>query len=616
MKSTKEATIYKRISHRRNFWLIHDTFIAWKNGFYICFLQRLKEQNALLRTYPLDVSTTSTPGKVLKSKKLPSSSASRREKKKKDINPLVAATAMSSRRNKESSKQGAQFIPHSSKEQRDDIHQNKDESKSALPPPFPPLLQSLTTHPPQPVSDEADLRSSFTIIDSKTPFELLSIKYFYLWANYTKEIRRLKMLGKSLTRSHRRRVTRHIFTIMQNKLISSQWKNYQLIVKSNKQQQQRIESVSKQGEDCPTKLQELRQAMSNQYYTVESLKVKLATIEDHLHLTFLHSSDNEQSLKLLQHEKTTLLHRNEDLRQEILISKASFEEEKLRIQGGEKRKEGTTVEDEEADLQRMITKLRSKNQRVSESSPTLQLPRSFTDLERYLQILIDQIQSLPTAPNSPSSNALVSSEVSAIMYNQQYLQSLSQHVHITYEKEVEQRRRQNYELAEEVEVMRKKISAIETDIALIQSQYQQQSDQKQQLLASRMSLQQLLSTSQTLLQKNAQQLIAELRQFEDEMEKLLEEKKELSATIQQLLAKEKELQLAIQQMKQDRQRESLKQISTSVSKESIEREVDTMILQKSLIDPAVLLERAKEFTSPSPFATVPLPGSSLSKFQS
>lgn len=241
MKSTKEATIYKRISHRRNFWLIHDTFIAWKNVFYICFLQRLKEQNALLRTYPLDVSTTSTPGRVLKSKKLASSSASRREKKKKDINPLVAATAMSSRRNKESSKQGAQFIPHSSKEQRDDIHQNKDESKSALPPPFPPLLQSLTTHPPQPVSDEADLRSSFTIIDSKTPFELLSIKYFYLWANYTKEIRRLKMLGKSLTRSHRRRVTRHIFTIMQNKLISSQWKNYQLIVKSNKQQQQRIE---------------------------------------------------------------------------------------------------------------------------------------------------------------------------------------------------------------------------------------------------------------------------------------------------------------------------------------------------------------------------------------
>lgn len=279
--------------------------------------------------------------------------------------------------------------------------------------------------------------------------------------------------------------------------------------------------MSKQGEDCPTKLQELRQAMSNQYYTVESLKVKLATIEDHLHLTFLHSSDNEQSLKLLQHEKTTLLHRNEDLRQEILISKASFEEEKLRIQGGEKRKEGTTVEDEEADLQRMITKLRSKNQRVSESSPTLQLPRSFSDLERYLQILIDQIKSLPTAPNSPSSNALVSSEVSAIMYNQQYLQSLSQHVHITYEKEVEQRQRQNYELAEEVEVMRKKISAIETDIALIQSQYQQQSDQKQQLLASRMSLQQLLSTSQTLLQKNAQQLIAEVSDVGSEYSRYL-----------------------------------------------------------------------------------------------
>lgn len=239
MKSTKEATIYKRISHRRNFWLIHDTFIAWKNGFYICFLQRLKEQNALLRTYPLDVSTTSTPGRVLKSKKLPLSSASRREKKKKDINlPPIAATAMSSRRNKEGSKPGTQFVSLSSKEQGEDIHQNKDESKSALPPPFPPLLQSLTT---QPVYDETDIRSSFAITDPKTPFELLSIKYFYLWANYTKEIQRLKMLGKSLMRSHRRRVARHIFTIMQNKLISNQWKNYQLIVKSNKQQQQRIE---------------------------------------------------------------------------------------------------------------------------------------------------------------------------------------------------------------------------------------------------------------------------------------------------------------------------------------------------------------------------------------
>lgn len=278
--------------------------------------------------------------------------------------------------------------------------------------------------------------------------------------------------------------------------------------------------MSKQGEDCPTKLQEVRQAMSNQNYTIESLKVKLATIEDHLQLTFLHSSDNEQSLKLLQHEKTTLLNRNEDLRQEIIVSKASFEEEKLRIRGGEKRKE-TTVEDEEADLQRMITKLRSKNQIVSESSLTLQLPRSFSDLERYFQRLIDQVKSLPTAPNSPTSNALVSSEVSAIMYNHQYLQSLSQHVHTTYEKEVEQRRRQNFELAEEVEVMRKKISAIETDIALIQSQYQQQSDQKQQLLASRISLQQLLSTSQTLLQKNAQQLIAEVSDVGSEYSRYL-----------------------------------------------------------------------------------------------
>ncbi len=57
-----------------------------------------------------------------------------------------------------------------------------------------------------------------------------------------------------------------------------------------------------------------------------------------------------------------------------------------------------------------------------------------------------------------------------------------------------------------------------------------------------------------------------MRQFEDEMEKLLKEKNELRTTIQQLLAKEKELQLAIQQMKQDRHRESLKQISSSVSK--------------------------------------------------
>lgn len=181
----------------------------------------------------------------------------------------------------------------------------------------------------------------------------------------------------------------------------------------------------------------MRGQSSQLQYQFESLKVQLATIEDHYQITVLHTQDNVESLQVFEKEKQGLVQKHQSLVREIQDMKQAFEEEKRSLQ---------------------------------------QESRSNEEVEE-----------------------------------ERLLQSLSQEARLSHQREIEKRQQIHRELSQQIQMLQQKLQGIERELVSIEQKKVSSQQMKEQLLQSRLSLQDLVQRSQVLLDQNSQKLLEEVR---------------------------------------------------------------------------------------------------------